>query len=71
LRDTEIISPREIARAAMVEKDIPETDKATRQNISARFTRVCYELTLRGQLEKIGHGEGAGWKLAPREPDLI
>ena len=55
----------------MVEKDIPETDKATRQNISARFTRVCYELTLRGQLEKIGHGEGAGWKLAPREPDLI
>jgi hypothetical protein len=71
LRDTEIIWPREIAKAAMVAKGIPETDKAMRKNINARFTRVCYELTRRGQLEKIGHGEGMRWKLAPREPDLI
>jgi hypothetical protein len=71
LRDTEIIWPREIAKAAMAEKGIHETDKATRKNIGARFTRVCYELTLRGQLKKIGHGEEARWKLAPEERDLL
>lgn len=71
LRASEIICPREIAKEAMAEKGVSETDKATRKNIGARFTRVCYELTRRGRLDKIGSGAEVRWKLAPKEPDLI
>ena len=71
MRDNKIIWPREIAKAAMAAKGIPETDKAIRKDIVSRFTNVVYDLTRRGQLEKIGHGEGARWKLAPKERDLL
>ena len=71
LRANEIICPREIAKAAMAAKGISETDKAMRKTISARFARVCYDLTRRGRLQKIGQGEGARWKLAPKERDLL
>jgi hypothetical protein len=70
-RDKGIIWPREIAKAAMVAKGIPETDKLTTRDIISRFANVVYDLTRRGQLEKIGHGQGARWKLAPPERDLI
>src|SRR5205807_709518 len=63
LRDKKIIWPREIAKPAMAEKGIPETDKAIRKDIVSRFTNVMYDITRRGQLVKIGHGEGARWKL--------
>jgi hypothetical protein len=71
LRGNKIIWPREIAKAAMASKGIPETDKAIRKDIVSRFTNVVYDLTRRGQLEKIGQGEGARWKLAPKERDLL
>ena len=45
LRENKIIWPREIAKAAMAEKGIPETDKAIRKDIVSRFTNVVYDLT--------------------------
>jgi hypothetical protein len=71
LRGYEIVSHRDLAKAAMAEKDIAETDKATRRHITARFNRVCYELSRRGRLEKLGDGDEARWKLAPEAPDLL
>ena len=70
-RDAETIWPREIARAAMAVKGVPDTDKAIVRDIIGRFTNVCYDLTRRGQLVKVGNGQGARWKLAPAELDLI
>jgi hypothetical protein len=60
LRDEGIVSPRELAKRAMAEKGISETD-----------SNVAYYLTQRGKLVKIGRGEGARWKLAPDEPELL
>jgi hypothetical protein len=71
IRDQKIIWPREIAKAAMAAKGIPETDKAIRKDIVSRFTNVAYDLTRRGQLVKIGHGEGVRWRLAPKERGLL
>jgi hypothetical protein len=59
LRDKKIIWPREIAKTAMAEKGIPETDQAIRKDIVGRFTNVVYDLTRRHHVVKIGHGEGA------------
>src|ERR1700732_2913069 len=70
LRGYEIVSHRDLAKAAMAEKDIAETDKATRRHITARFNRVCYELSRRGRLEKLGDGDEARWKLAPTEREI-
>jgi hypothetical protein len=58
-RDAELIWPREIARAAMAAKDVPDTEKMVVRDITGRFTNVCYDLTRRGQLVKVGHGPGA------------
>jgi hypothetical protein len=71
LRAQEAIWPREIAKAAMEAKGIPDTDKVVARDIIGRFRNVCYDLTRRGKLVKVGHGQGTRWKLAPREPDLI
>jgi len=71
LRDEGIVSPRELAKRAMAEKGISETDRKVRKDITALFTNVAYYLTQRGKLVKIGRGEDARWKLAPSEPELI
>jgi hypothetical protein len=70
-RDAELIWPREIARTAMAAKEVPDTDKMVVRDIIGRFTNVCYDLTRRGQLVKVGNGPGARRRLAPAEPDLI
>jgi hypothetical protein len=70
-RKQELIWPREIAKAAMAAKGIPDTDKAVERDIIGRFANVCYDLTRRGKLLKIGHGQGTRWRLAPNEPELI
>jgi hypothetical protein len=70
LRDQEMISPRQVAYAAIEAKGIPALDSATKRDIAARFTNVMYDLTRRGIAEKIGHGPGARWKIAPTEPGL-
>lgn len=71
LRKQEMVWPVEIARAAMAEKGIPASDKATVRDIIARFVNACCYLTKRGTLVKVGHGRGARWKLAPADPDLL
>ena len=70
LREETVIWPRDIAKRAMIEKGISETDKKVLRDIVARFTNVAYDLTRRGKLVKIGDGPGARWKLAPIEPEL-
>jgi hypothetical protein len=70
-REQEIIWPREIAKQAMREKGLPETDRKVRQDIAVLFASIAYDLTRRGKLVKIGRGPGARWKLAPTEPELL
>jgi hypothetical protein len=71
LRDQGVISPRQVAYAAIEAKQIPAPDSATKQDIINRFTNVLYDLTRRGLTEKIGHGPGARWQIAPRDPELL
>jgi hypothetical protein len=66
-----IIWPRQVARQAMAEKGISETDRKVAQEIIATFTHVAAYLTRSGKLIKIGRGEDARWKLAPTEPELL
>src|SRR5579864_6405711 len=49
----------------------PAPDSATKRDIINRFTNVLYDLTRRGIAEKIGHGPGARWKIASRDPELL
>jgi hypothetical protein len=37
----------------------------------SKFHNLLQHMGRRGQLEKIGSGQGARWKLAPTEPSLI
>src|SRR5215212_7069610 len=53
-RTQDVIWPREIAKRAMAEKGISETDKKIMEDIVARITSVAYYLTRRGKLVKIG-----------------
>ena len=41
------------------------------RDIINRFTNVLYDLTRHGLAEKIGHGPGARWKIAPHDPELL
>src|SRR5690242_8099927 len=70
-REQKTIWPRQLAKQAMAEKSIPESDKKVLREIVARFCNVAYDLTRRGKLVKISHGKGARWQLAPEEPDLL
>lgn len=65
------VLPRDLAKRAMAEKNIPEIDRAVRQDIINRFANVCHDLSRRGRLAKISSGPGARWKLALRETDLL
>jgi hypothetical protein len=42
LRDEGTVSPRELAKRAMTEKGISETDRKVRKDITALFTNVAY-----------------------------
>ena len=57
--------------AAIEAKQTPAPDSAIKWDIINRFTNVLYDLTRRGIAEKIGHGPGARWKIAPRDPELL
>lgn len=52
-------------------KQVPATDRATRRNFMCKFMSALHDLKRRGHVEKVGHGIGVRWKLAPIEPDLI
>jgi len=71
LRDQGTISPRQVAYAAIEAKQIPAPDSAAKRDIINRFTNVLYDLTRRGLADKIGHGPGFRWKIAPRDPELL
>src|SRR3954467_4713701 len=47
-RTQAVIWPREIAKKAMADKGISETDKKILKDIIGRFTNVVYDLTRRG-----------------------
>jgi hypothetical protein len=71
LRKRESVTAKELAEAALTEKEIPETDRKTRRDFVTRFHNVLHDLRRRGHVAKIGKGEGVRWALAPKEPDLI
>jgi len=66
-----IIWPHEVARRAMAENGISETDKKVGQDIISIFSHVAAYLTRRGKLVKIGKGKDARWKVASDEPELL
>jgi len=70
-RNEGIIWPNEVARRAIAENGIPETDSKVVQDIISIFAHVAAYLTRRGKLVKIGKGRDARWKVAPTEPDLL
>lgn len=65
------MSPRELAKSAMADKAIPESDRLTRKDIISRFANVAHDLARKGKLAKVGSGPGVRFKLAEGEPDLI
>jgi hypothetical protein len=71
LRTGDPISPTLLADHAIKAKGLEDIGWKTRRDIVSKFSSILYTMTRRGQLVKIGHGEGVRWKLAPSEPDLI
>ena len=71
LRERGSVAATELADQALARKRIAEHDRATRREFVSKFHNLLQHMGRRGQLEKIGEGQGARWKLAPVEPDLI
>lgn len=71
LRERGSVSAVELADQAVSRKWIASNDRATRREFVSKFHNLLQHMGRRGQLEKIGSGQGARWKLAPVEPDLI
>jgi len=71
LRDSGTVAATELARAAMTRKGIADHDRATYREFVSKFHNLLQHMDRRGQLEKIGEGQGARWKLAPIERNLI
>jgi hypothetical protein len=71
IRDDRTTSADELAAAAMAEKHVSETDRATRRLFASKFHSALHDLRRRGHVENIGQGKGVRWKLAPVEPELI
>jgi len=70
-REEGVIWPREVAKRAIADKGISETDKKVAQEIISTFAHTASYLTRCGKLVKIGNGAEARWKLAPTEPELL
>ena len=71
LRERGTVSATELADQAVARKGFAAQDRATRREFVSKFHNLLQHMGRRGQLEKIGQGQGARWKLAPVEPDLI
>jgi hypothetical protein len=71
LRANETVAPSELANQAISDKGWQGIGWIARKDIVARFSSILYTMTRRGQLVKIGHGQGVRWRLAPVEPDLL
>ena len=71
IRDGGTVASTELAKEAIKLKGISENDRATYREFAHKFHHLLHYLGRRGQLDKIGYGQGARWKLAPQEPDLL
>jgi len=71
VRERGTVSATELAKDAIKRKGIAEHDRATYREFVSKFHNLLQHMGRRGQLDKIGQGQGARWKLAPVEPDLI
>ena len=71
LRERGTVSATELADQAVARKGIAEHDRATRREFVSKFHNLLQHMGRRGQLDKIGQGQGGRWKIAPTEPDLI
>jgi hypothetical protein len=73
IRDLGTVSATELALKAMVDFDIPETDKKIRREFVSRFMNTLHAQVRRGTVERIRVGDSreVRWKLAPREADLL
>jgi hypothetical protein len=70
-RENGTVSAKELAEQAMAEKNVPDDDRALRKEFRDRFQGILHNLRRKRTVEKIGHGPGVRWKLAPEEPGLI
>ena len=68
IRDRGDTSPRELAEALMADRNIPESDRAIRYDLSNRFTAALHKLRRAGTVEKIGAVRGVRWRLTHRSP---
>jgi len=71
LRERGTVSATELADQAVARKGIATHDRATRREFVSKFHNLLQHMGRRGQLEKIGQGQGARWKIAPMERDLL
>jgi len=71
LRERGTVSATEPADEGIKRKGITTHDRATRREFVSKFHNLLQHMGRRGQLDKIVQGQGARWKLAPVEPDLI
>jgi hypothetical protein len=63
LRGRESVSAAEVADIAMADKAIE--DKNVRATFVARFLVRLDQMALRGNIERIGSGQGVRWRLTP------
>ena len=62
------VSATGLADAAVDRKGIAPHDRATRREFVSKFHNLLQHMGRRCQLDKIGQGQDAGWKLARVEP---
>src|SRR5438067_1403764 len=70
-RANETVSAKELADQAMIEKSVPEDDRAIRTEFKVRFQGIFHNLRRRGTIDNVGEGKGVRWKFAPKERDLL
>jgi hypothetical protein len=71
LRERGTVSATELADEGTKRKRVATHDRATRREFVSKFHNLLQHMGRRGQLDKVGQGRGARWKLAPQERDLI
>ena len=71
LRAAPEVRAQDLAEAAMLEKGLPDTDRAQRREFVNRFLNVMGDMKRRGKLVKIGRAPAVRFTLAPREAELL
>jgi hypothetical protein len=71
LRTQGAVSPTQFTDDAIKAKGWDGMSGKARRDIIARFSSILYTMTRRGQLVKVGRGQGVKWTLAPTEPDFL